>query len=348
MADGRADAPITFSSQDDGFDGEGEWGGIIIQGFAPQYGSGNTGACFGSGTTCNVTGEGGDFVGLYGGNDPADNSGILRYVRIAESGLVAGPDNEVNGLTLMGVGYGTVIDYVQLHNSLDDAIEWFGGTVNATHLVFTNTDDDDIDFDQGWKGNVQFAIVRKSPTKTTPTGTNDPRAIEANSSDGLMVPQTNGVLSNLTLIGGPLVNAPNPTQPGALFRGAVKATMVNSAIKGFNTGCVRIQDATVNNQVTASNISLINVLGDCQAGLYVGSRQADSASNATATNWSINSGFAINENTAVLSSAPAITAANNGSSFAFEPTSYIGAVAPEIGRAVQQECRDRSRMPSSA
>ena len=82
------------------------WGGVIIQGFAPQFGQGGTGPCFGSGTVCNVVGEGGTVVGNYGGNDPADNSGMLRYVRIAEGGLVAGPNNEINGLTLQGVGHG--------------------------------------------------------------------------------------------------------------------------------------------------------------------------------------------------------------------------------------------------
>ena len=60
---------------------------------------------------CNVLGEGGTIVGNYGGNDPADNSGTLRYVRIAEGGLIAGPNNEINGLTLQGVGYGTTIEY---------------------------------------------------------------------------------------------------------------------------------------------------------------------------------------------------------------------------------------------
>jgi hypothetical protein len=118
---GTKDEPITFSSlQDDDLDGEGEWGGVIIQGFAPQYGVGNTGPCFTGNVdeVCNVVGEGGTGVGLYGGNEPADNSGTLKYVRIAEGGKVAGPNNEINGLTLQGVGHGTTIDYIQVHNNL--------------------------------------------------------------------------------------------------------------------------------------------------------------------------------------------------------------------------------------
>ena len=99
---------------------------------------GGTGPCFGTGTVCNVAGEGGTVVGNYGGNDPADNSGMLRYVRIAEGGLVAGPNNEINGLTLQGVGHGTSIEYIQVHGNLDDGIEWFGGTVNVRYAVLTN------------------------------------------------------------------------------------------------------------------------------------------------------------------------------------------------------------------
>ena len=101
MADAYANNPITFSSLDDNYDGTGEWGGVIVQGFAPQYGQGGTGACFADGEAwCNVLGEGGDFVQEYGGSNPADDSGIIRYVRIAEGGLIAGPNNEINGLTL--------------------------------------------------------------------------------------------------------------------------------------------------------------------------------------------------------------------------------------------------------
>ena len=91
----------------------------------------------------------------YGGNNPADDSGIIRYVRIAEGGLIAGPNNEINGLTLQGVGHGTLIDYVQVHGNQDDGIEWFGGTANVKHAVLTNNDDDDIDFDEGYQGNIR-------------------------------------------------------------------------------------------------------------------------------------------------------------------------------------------------
>ena len=120
-------------------------------------------ACFGDGTVCNVEGEGGTDISVYGGNLADDNSGSLRYVRIAEGGLVAGPNNEINGLTLQGVGYGTVLEFIQVHNNLDDGIEWFGGTASVRYAVLTGNDDDDIDFDEGFQGNISTRLW-SSPT----------------------------------------------------------------------------------------------------------------------------------------------------------------------------------------
>ena len=114
IAKGEADEPITFSSADPGYDGLGEWGGVVIQGFAPQYGAGGD-RCLASVQARPVTLK----VKAvrrwlsYGGNEADDNSGVMRYVRIAEGGLIAGPNNELNGLTLQGVGHATDL---QIHS----------------------------------------------------------------------------------------------------------------------------------------------------------------------------------------------------------------------------------------
>ena len=285
MAEGTATNPITFSSLDTDFDGLGEWGGVVIQGFAPQYGPGGTGACFGSGVVCNVQGEGGTVVGLYGGNDPADDSGSLRYVRIAEGGLVDGPNNEINGLTLQGVGYATTLEYIQVHSNLDDGIEWFGGTANLKYAVLTGNDDDDIDFDEGYMGNIQYALIIKDQTAPAPQGSNDPRAIEANSSDADYVPETEAVLANITILGGPLNNSEDSDagpQPGMRLRGALMTSIFNTSVANFDTGCIRIDDADVNGDgsvIVESNVTLTNILNDCQDGIY-DKRAADSAANA--------------------------------------------------------------------
>ena len=332
-AAGTEAQPITFSSLDTDYNGYGEWGGVIIQGFAPQYGAGNTGACFGTGDVCNVEGEGGTDVSVYGGNDPADDSGTIRYVRIAEGGLVAGPNNEINGLTLQGVGHGTTVEYVQVHNNLDDGVEWFGGTVNAKYLVLTGNDDDDIDYDEGFQGNIQYAIIIKDPNKASPTGSNDPRGIEANSSDDEYVPQTAAVLSNITLVGSTVNNdagSSKGAQPGMRLRGAVNTSVFNSAVRNFDKGCIRVDDADTNGDSVVdvnSVVNLTNVLGDCASGMYQ-KRAADSEVNVVEQGWTVGGTYAINEAQAVLASAPTIVAIDNGSGFSFDETSYIGAVDP--------------------
>jgi hypothetical protein len=337
-AKGTAAAPITFSSiEDEDFDGEGEWGGVVVQGFAPQYGAGNTGACFGSGTVCNVAGEGGDGIGIFGGNDKADNSGTIKYVRIAEAGRVAGPNNEINGLTLQGVGHGTTVDYVQVHNNLDDGIEWFGGTVNVTHAVLTNNDDDDIDFDEGYQGNIQYAIIRKNPEKTTPTGSNDPRGIEANSSDEDYVVATQGAVANVTIVGSEVNKVINSKgdglQPGMRLRGSLTARIYNSAVLNFDD-CVRIDDSDHdNNEATdkiVSNVTLSNVIGQCDDKFYA-KRDADLEEGTVGA-----AAVDLDEAVALTASTVAeidFVEVNNGSGFVFDNTTYVGAVAPGTSAA---------------
>ncbi len=333
MAEGSASSPITFSSLDNDFDGLGEWGGIIIQGFAPQYGQGGTGICTGANTWCNVEGEGGTDISVYGGNDPADNSGSLRYVRIAEGGLVAGPNNEINGLTLQGVGHGTVLEYIQVHGNLDDGVEWFGGTANLRYAVLTNNDDDDLDYDEGAMINIQNVIIRKHPDKAAPTGSNDPRAIEANSSDDEYTPETEAVIANVTIIGSALNNNESSdagAQPGMRLRGAVTTGIYNSSVSGFDVGCARIDDADVDGDDTidfTSNITLVNFLADCRDGIY-NKRAADSATNVQDIGLSYDGNLAIQQGAAQLGSPTSIPAVNNGSGFVFDQTDYVGAVDP--------------------
>lgn len=330
-AEGTATAPITFSSLDSNYSGLGEWGGVIIAGFAPQYGAGNTGACFNEGEDwCNVNGEGGaDVNSIFGGNVVDDNSGVFKYVRIAEGGKIAGPNNEINGLTLQGVGHATQISYVQVHDNLDDGIEWFGGTVDLTHAVLTGNDDDDIDFDEGYKGNIQYAIIKKSENPA-PQGSNDPRGIEANSSDDEYAPQTEAALANITVLGGAVNNNADHskgTQPGMRLRGALTASVYNTAVNNFDTGCIRIDDAKLSDgSQVDSNVTLINSVNDCRDGIY-DKRAADTANNVFADVFTLSSTMAINE---AFASVPATTieAVNTGSGFVFDQTNFIGAVDP--------------------
>jgi len=339
MAEGTATNPITFSSkQDADFEGEGEWGGVVIQGLAPQYGAGNTGIC---GTTvCNVAGEGGDFIGNYGGLDKADNSGILKYVRIAEAGKVAGPNNEINGLTLQGVGHGTTIEYIQVHGNQDDGIEWFGGTVNVKYAVLTNNDDDDLDFDEGYQGNIQHVLIRKHPTKESASGSNDPRGIEANSSDTDYVPDTKAVLANITVYGG-MVSNWNGTdhtgkQPGMRLRGSVTVNIYNTVVANFADECVRVDYSNHDDIDTTpkepSIVNLTNVMAsDCNNTFDHETPDTNVALVEEVA--SFDTAWALTNTAATLDAVPTITALDNGSNFTFDQTDYIGAVKPGTAEA---------------
>jgi hypothetical protein len=151
---GTATSPIVFSSVDSDIVGPGEWGGVQISGFAPHN------AC--DTDPCNVDGEG--EAGFIGGDDPTDSSGVMRYVILAENGVAINSDgDEINALSLNAVGSGTEFDFVQIHETSDDGVEFYGGTVNMKHLVVTNSLDDSVDWDEGYQGNLQYVLIKQSP-----------------------------------------------------------------------------------------------------------------------------------------------------------------------------------------
>jgi hypothetical protein len=166
FAVGTAAAPIVMTSRQSiegttGADSIGQWGGLVILGRAfitncPGATPADQQAIYGT-AACENTVEGTN--ALYGGNSNSDNSGILRYFRIQHSGFEVLPNNELNGITFAGVGSGTTVDHVQVHNSSDDGIEFFGGNVNAKYVVLTGNDDDNLDTDQGYRGALQFVII---------------------------------------------------------------------------------------------------------------------------------------------------------------------------------------------
>jgi hypothetical protein len=160
FAEGTSTNPIVFTSRQsiEGGTNEnsiGQWGGIVLLGRAPIANCPGTAQ---PGTAaCEAQVEGTN--AFYGGTSAADNSGRFRYVRVQHSGFIIVANNELNGITLAGLGSGTTFEYVQVHNSSDDGFEWFGGTVNAKYLVGTGNDDDTFDTDTGWTGALQFGIV---------------------------------------------------------------------------------------------------------------------------------------------------------------------------------------------
>ena len=187
IAKGNATEPIVFTSEEAaGSRKPGDWGGIIICGKARN-----------NQTEMQI--EGGPRT-KHGGNDDADNSGVLSYVRIEFAGYPFQTDQEINGLTLGSVGSGTQIDHVQVSYSNDDSCEWFGGTVNCKYLVAYHGWDDDFDTDNGFSGDAQYALAVRDAKIADKSQSNGFES-DNNASGSDVSPYTTATFSNITFIG---------------------------------------------------------------------------------------------------------------------------------------------------
>jgi len=223
---GTADSPIVFTSDSTvGSRSAGDWGGIIINGYATiNTVDGGGGTAQGEGNT-----------GTYGGADDHDCSGALRYVVVQFAGQLYSPDNELNGIALQAVGDGTCVEYVQVHRNDDDGIEWFGGTCNARYVVVSACEDDHIDWTHGACFNLQYGIVDL-------TGATDPdRGIEADNYEfsEANTPRSHPVISNVTFIG---TNASG--KEGIVLRRGTEAQIFNSILHNFDVGLEIDSDST--------------------------------------------------------------------------------------------------------
>lgn len=275
QAVGAIDKPIVFTSnQAVGARSAGDWGGIVLLGNAPNNQGANQGI---EGIPTDPSGK-----ASYGGADPADNSGTLKYVRIEFAGVPLSPDNEINGLTFGSVGSGTTIDYVQVTRSGDDSFEWFGGSVNCKHLLAIGGLDDDFDTDFGYSGKVQFALSQRYPTIADVSGSNGFES-DNDGSGSVKTPKTSAIFSNVTVLG-PLsstslsgVNA--NYQHAAQIRRNSSISILNSLFAGYTEG-IYIDDSKVevakstsanylasnlvfqNNIIYGSNVKLNEVKGE--------------------------------------------------------------------------------------
>ena len=320
FANGTASAPIVMTSRSDLAGAatattRGEWGGLIINGQAPINN------CPLGADPCETTGEGG--TGTYGGAIPTDSSGRLNYVRVQYAGFEITPMNELNGIAFQGVGSGTEVDFIQVHNNADDGVEFFGGTVNAKHLVLTGIRDDNIDWVAGWQGNLQFAIVAQASDAGD-------QGIEAdNNENGQdLTPRSNPTIANVTLIGDPARDT------GILLREGTSATIINSIVTGFDDpseGCLDIDDDATFAQVTGGSLVLESLYFSCVdpfkddasdvaalADIFAGTVGAGS-NNSTGTSTLVGVVPGANEN---------ITPVRNASTLDpfFDSADYIGAV----------------------
>ncbi len=211
LAEGTKEKPIVFTAANKV---QQAWGGIVLCGKAP----------INKGNTANA-----EVSGLpYGGTVANDNSGILKYARIEYSGYSYNTEKEFNGLSMFGVGNGTTIEYIQVHEGSDDGFEWFGGTVNTKYLVATANEDDQFDWTEGWNGTNENWYGKEAASKGN-------RGIEAdnNSNNHLANPISNPTIKNLTLIGRGAVGA----EPQAMkLRVGTKANIDNVVLSNWSVG----------------------------------------------------------------------------------------------------------------
>ncbi len=255
LAEGTADAPIVFTSaQDPGQRVRGDWGGVVINGSAPI-----------NIPLDEATAEcvGGD-AALYGGDNPMDSSGVLKYVRVEFAGGECAPEEELNGIAFHGVGAGTEVDYVQVHYNKDDGIEFFGGTVDAKHVVVTGIGDDSFDWTNGWTGRGQFWIAQQR-------GDDADNGIEAdNKADNNdLTPRSNPTLYNVTLIGDPGTDLGEESDIGMLLREGTAGIYGNFIVVGFKDEGLRLDHTATYQQVVGGSLVVRNsIFHDNRAGSF--------------------------------------------------------------------------------
>jgi hypothetical protein len=227
-AQGTAENPIIMTSdQPVGRRARGDWGGLIINGNAPLNIPGGV-----------KSGEGD--TGQFGGNNPTDSSGVLRYVRVEFAGIEFSPDNELNGIAFQGVGNGTACDHLQVHYNQDDGFEWFGGTVACKYLLSTAAGDDSFDWTDGWTGRGQFWIAQQKGDDADAGFESDnlSSAVEAQ-------PRSNPTIFNVTLIGDPGTTNGAESTNGMVLRAGTAGTLRNFIVQGFKQRGVDVRDASV-------------------------------------------------------------------------------------------------------
>lgn len=268
QANGTAANPIVFtSSRAAGQRQAGDWGGLIIIGngiinrAAPVELEGT-----GTGPT--------NPAQLYsGGNNNADNSGTLRYVRVEFAGYGTAADQELNTFTFAAVGSGTTVEYLQALYGLDDSFEWFGGAMDAKYLVSYEAGDDHFDMSEGFVGRLQYLIAYQTARVVNRPGagnaSGDPQSIENDGCAGAgcalgqnSTPFTAPVVANFTLVGTGIGTDFDATSGGygMILRRGTGGYYVNGVVTRFPKGAIGIRDAATQTRIDAGFFDIRNIL----------------------------------------------------------------------------------------
>ncbi len=320
FADGTADAPIVFtSSRPAGQRTRGDWGGVVINGYS--YCNFPEGECIGEGRS-----------GPYGGNDPDDDSGRLTYVRIEYAGYEVSLGNELNALTLNGVGSGTEIHHIQTHYGSDDGIELFGGTVDIKYALSTGISDDSFDYSTGWQGRGQFWIAQQDPDDAD-TGFE----VDGNEEDYEATPWTDPVIYNVTLIGkGPdgLGGTPGESTSGLKLRRGTAGELRNFIVMGFGDDGLNIDNEATYDRCDSGDLVVGNSIFHENAAFH---SSDDEAACTALPGWSLRTldpqlGAPYDRQNPDFRPAPGSPATEDFASAPtdgfFESVDYLGAVDP--------------------
>lgn len=332
FANGTKGKPVVFTSLQRDNLRPGLWSGIVLNGNA------RINNCKAGEPICESISEGiKNNPPKFGGNDDNDSSGSLKYVRVEYAGYELAKDNELNGITFNGVGSGTEADYLQVHRSADDGIEFFGGNVNLKHVLLTDNDDDGFDWDMGYRGKAQFVFIELE------TGTEDSRGIEADNLKSPMdaQPRSNPVLSNITIVAR---SANARLFDGIMLRRGTGGEIHNAIVTGdFKVSCINIDDdetfrnagVTTDKGVAQSGLKMVNSIVNCPAGVNFEEKSSDP--------FSVNAWFQgenkVNNRTVdpllkgrlPAEDSPAVGAGATPSlsgPWQFTPVDYIGALSP--------------------
>lgn len=274
IADGSPGLPITFTGVTDAVLNAASaedvqlWAGMIINGNGITNNCTDTERTDG---TCGVLSEGDNFS-FYGGNAADESSGILRYVIIKHTGF--GPSgNEIQALTLNGVGSGTTIENIQAYASADDGIEFFGGSVNVTNYIAMYIQDDSLDYTDGYNGTIENALIIQAQGSGNRCieGDNIGEA-RAGAGEALgTAPVTNPTIRNMTCIVSNAEPAGSDASEGPTLRRGPQSQFENSIIFGAYSDdpagdheCFELDDDVTRNWAQSGQSTMINTLIVCE------------------------------------------------------------------------------------
>ena len=248
-AEGTASAPIVMTSSKEE---PGAWGGIHICGRAHTNAEG---------------GKGSSEIGgaVYGGDNDADNSGVLKYVRVEYTGYAFDEEHEANGMTFYGVGNGTVVENCEAYHGSDDGFEFFGGSVNVKNMVVVNCSDDSFDWTEGWNGKGENLVAFQESEGTL--GYDCDCLIEADNNENnyAATPVSHPVLRNLILVGN------GGSKQGIRLRRGTEVEITSAKVcgkaKALAIESAETENALLNGTSKLESVSISGTL-DSKEGIY--------------------------------------------------------------------------------